>query len=195
MRTSYSLFIILLFIFNSLMVYCQNGSVIYPHSKITLLTGEVIRARDITLSNDNVSFALNDAATGKKMNVIYELNKIKKVEVATKNNIIPGLIIGTGVGIISMLIAKHIIEKPKTETTSGYGYYQTTTTTKTMTAPQMLLVVGGGALLGTIIGVSIKRGWKTVFPKSTSMLDKFDFNLSLNPKYRNTSGVNLCYKF
>ena len=132
MKTSYSLFIISFLFLNSLMVFSQNGAVNYKYSKITLSTGEVIKARDIMLSNDNVSFALNDASAGKKMNVIYDLNKIQKIEVSSKNYFLPGILIGTGVGIITTIIVQKQIEKPRSETTttSGPGYYQTQTTNK-----------------------------------------------------------------
>jgi hypothetical protein len=199
MKANYSLLIISLFIFSSLTVFSQNDNINYKHSRITLSTGELIRAKNISLNSDSVLFAVYNSAAGKNMNVSYELNRIQKIEVATKNNFLFGLIIGTGVGVIAMLIVEKKIEEPKTKTTTTSGpggtQTQTTTTVKTMDPPGKLLIITGGSLLGTLIGASIKKGWKTVFPQSTSILDKFDFNLSLNPIYGNTSGLTLSYKF
>jgi hypothetical protein len=195
MKVNYSLLMISLFVLNSFTVFSQNDGIKYKLSRITLSTGVVIKARNITLKEGKVSFPSNKTSTGQIVTVSYELSNIKNIEVATKNNFLPGILIGTGVGVIAMLIVENITEKPKTETISGPGYWQTTTTTYTMGPGVKLAIIAGGSGLGTLIGVSIKKGWKTVFPQSTSMFNKFDFNLSLNSKYGNTSGLTLSYKF
>ena len=195
MKAYYSLFIISLFVLNSFTVFSQNDSINYKLSRITLSSGELIKRRNITLYDNNVSFYEYNSTTGQTELVSYSLSDIQNIKVATKNSFLPGLLIGTGVGVITMLIVEKVIEKPKTETKITPTGWESRTLTRTMVTGEKIGIVAGGALIGTLIGVLIKRGWETVFPQSTSMFDKIDFNLILNHKYGNTARLTLSYKF
>lgn len=171
----------------------------YKHARITLLKGEVMNVIDISLNEETVSFIIDNETARKKMNVSYDLNRVQKIEVAdNKNNFLSGLFVGAGLGVIPMLIIKNNYEKPVTVSTVTYSTnttsWHTYTTTKTMGVAQIGLIISGGALVGGIIGSTIKRGWKTVFPKSISKMDKVDLNLTLNDRYKN-GAVSFNYKF
>lgn len=195
MKVYYSLFLISLFVLNSFTGFSQNDSINYKYSRITLSSGELIKPKNITLHGNNVSFYKNNLRTGQKELVSYSLSDIQSIKAARKNNILAGSLIGTGVGVITMIITEQLFEKPKSVTTVTPTGWETVTYTRTMALGSKIAIVAGGALLGTITGALIKRGWKTVFPESTSMFDKFDFNLTLYHKYGNTSSFTLRYKF
>jgi hypothetical protein len=199
MKANYSLLIISLFVLNSFTGFSQENGVSYKFSKITLSTGEVIKPKNITLYSDNVSYKVYNESAKMKMDVSHDLNRIQKIEVSTKNNLLPGLFIGSGAGIVATIIVQKIVERPRSETTttSGPGYTQTETrvTTKRLGLQYKMAIFSGSTLLGILIGSSIKKGWKTVFPQSSSMLDQFDINVSLSPVNRNTSGLSLGYRF
>jgi hypothetical protein len=189
------LLIISLFVLYLTDIIGQNTDSSYKLSKIILSTGEIVKAKNISLTENNVSFIKYNSTSSQKEIISYNLSDVKNINVATKNNVLPGFLIGTGVGAISMIIVKKIVEKPKNETTSGPGYTQTSTTVTKMSPGPELLIVAGGSLLGTIIGVSIKRGWETVFPKSTSMNDNIDFNLALDYNNGYKPGLKIIFKF
>jgi len=177
----------------------QNIEPDYKFSKITLSTGEIVKAKNITLAEDKVSFSKSNSASGQKENISYQFSEIQDIQVATKTNILPGFLIGTGAGLITMVIVEKIVEKPKSETstTSGPGYTTTTTTTETkkMAPGPKIVIVAGGSLLGTIVGASIKKGWKTVFPNNTSMINNVDLNFALDYYNGYKPGLTFTYKF
>lgn len=199
MRTIHSITTMILLILYPLITIAQRDSISYKYSKITLSSGEMIKVKNITISNDNVLYLKNNPATGQKERINYTLHDIQNIEVASKRNTLFGLIAGTGVGIITMIVVENQVEKPKSKVTiiPGPGYTITTTVTETkiMAPGPKIAIVAGGTLVGTIVGKSIKKGWKTIFPKNTTMIDNFDFNLAINPNKKYSSSLELLYSF
>lgn len=167
----------------------------YRFSSVTKNSGEILKLKNITLHGDSIIYYKTNASTGLNDHIYINLNDIKEIKVSSRTNILPGFLIGTGAGLAGMFITKEIIEKPKSKTSvvSGPGYTTTTTvtSTKTMAPGPKIAILAGGSLLGTIIGTSIKKGWKSIYQNNHTTMGKIgiDFNpeiISINEGFINT---------
>lgn len=225
MKTLLTLIIISGILFRFSVTIAQNSETKYKLSEITLTSGETIKAKNISLGNEGISFFKKNSTTGYDDIVKYNFSDLEQVRVATSNKTMPGLLIGTGGGVVASVIVKLLAEKTKIldeapdkmpwwakEMTTEYsgstsytydsygipiathssGGYEVT---YKMDFLPMVMITAGGSIAGTIIGASIKKGWKTIFPKSTTMINDVDLNFDLNYYQGCQSGLTLHYKF
>lgn len=153
----------------------------YKAAKIMLTSGEILKCKDLILTDSDVSFTSGNPSLNKSM----ALEEIEEISIPTKTNTGTGFILGALAGGAIMLIYESIYEKPET-TTKEWRTYETwgyidhsmeVTEEKEMAIGPKIGIVAGGVLIGTLIGASIKSGWKNIYPKKD---DNFSFNVSCN---------------
>ncbi len=180
----------------------QNPENSFKYSKITLSNGEIINGKNVIVYDENISFLQYNSTSGEKVNVSYKFSDLQNIQVTNKTHAVPGLLVGTGVGLIAMVIAEKQIEKPRNENppnvipwwADGYSSSNGELTYDMAFAPR-LYIVGGCAVVGGIVGLSVKKGWETVFPKSSSRINSFDLNFTLGYSNGYQPGLSFKHKF
>jgi hypothetical protein len=163
--------------------------------RIALNSGKMIKTKKIIIDENKVSFTSFNYDTREFLPGSYNLNEIKSIKAATKTAVVPGFLVGTGIGTVSMLIINKLVTKDihtHTSTGSSETWYDYE---KSMTTRGKITIVAGGALLGTLTGLLIKTGWKTVVPRNVSFLNKVDFDIYNNPADYPTTSLLLDIKF
>jgi hypothetical protein len=177
----------------SLLFFClpelsaQDSYKTYKYSKIYLSNGKIVNKKDITLKEDHVAFSEFDNTKNKMVFSRYYYSEIEKINIAKKSNALPGFLIGTLTGFSIMLA----VESNYEEVQNDGGFY----VQPIMTIGPKIAIVAGGALLGTFIGASIRKGWETVYTKSTSMNGNLNLNFALDPQIGYYPKLNISYKF
>jgi hypothetical protein len=184
---------------------CQEDTTSYKFSKITLLSGEIIRPKNIRVEDDKILFQKTNSETGFSEYSEINLDKVEKITVSKKSNTLNGSMFGLATGLVAMGITRAIFEKPKSETvtTSGFDprtgahFTSTTTTTieKTMAPAHNIAIVAGSVLIGTITGSLIKK-WVTIYPDKLPSGLKMNFNIEPVTYYKEVGAqINFELKF
>ena len=149
---------------------------IYKNAKVLLTSGVTIKGEDLMISGSNLNIVFGSPLR----NAQFKLEKVQEILIPTRSYAGIGFITGAAIGAITMFLVEIEFEKPKTTTESDNGWTSTTTTTKIMAPGPKIAMVAGGALLGTLIGKSIKRGWKKIYP-SKEINISFNFSTDCYP--------------
>lgn len=172
------IFLVIICISITLKVVSQDGKT-YARSKVYLNSGKVIKVKNLTFKEDLIIGYVFNSTYGFDQQIRYSYNDIKEVKALenVKRQTLPGLLIGTGVGLSSMLLVKREIEKPeevrvKANQLGGKEEIYDIEVKSEMKTSSKLIIVASGSLLGTLIGYSIKKGWKVIYPSSSTALDK-----------------------
>lgn len=201
MRTAILLIITTIFVFFSKNSFSQSDIYKYKFSKIYLKTGETLKANDVTVSKDSISYSYINRFGG---NVIktFGIDEISDIKVASKNYIYEGLGAGALVGIFSLLIIEPKVEDykqggPPTEIpwwSNGFSSSNNSYSHEMAFAPKVY-IVGGFTIIGGLVGMSIRKGWESVFPNQNTVLNNFNLNMNLNPMYSNSANFTITYRF
>ena len=163
----------------------------YKLSKLKLKTGEIIKIRNIKVYDSKVIYSRYNSTINDVMQVENTIEEIEDLTIPTKTAIIPGALVGTAGGIVTMLIVKKEIEKPEVWVGPGWS----ATVEKTMSNKLKILIIMGGAAIGSTVGLSIKTGWKSILPIDAKLLKNFDIDLTCNPSLKYMPMLNISYKF
>jgi len=104
--SKFTLIIVLLGITTTFLVG-QETVTNYEHSRITLSSGEIIKAKDITLTDSKVSY------TEQAVYRQFDLNEIQSIETATKSHWLTGMLVGAGVGIGTTIGVTAAVQAPR----------------------------------------------------------------------------------
>jgi hypothetical protein len=159
----------------------------YKYSKITLVNGKTVRAKGLSFAADYVYYTQSNYPPQPDIVVKYHFNDIKEISVAEKTYAFTGFLAGTTIGIIAMAVIENKYEEVQTD---GVFYIQ-----RIMSPWPKVGIIGAGSLVGTLVGASVKKGWKKVYPMSTSFLDHVNIDFSLDYCFSYQPKIGLKYNF
>jgi hypothetical protein len=162
----------------------------YRYAKIFLQNGKKLVVRNLLVSQDEISYMKVSPAPWPDVLIKYPNSQVKYISVADRSYALAGFLIGTAVGVGTMLIAKDLYYEEITR----YPY----TIKRTLPTIHGIGIVFSGALVGTVVGGSIRSGWKTIYPgHKTSLNNNIRLNLSLGYGCSNqiVPGVRVCCQF
>ncbi len=179
----------------------QSVTQIHKYGMLKLKSGKILKIKKVQLSDEFLLFSMTQNKNISTQKT--ELSKIENLKVANKTNLLTGALIGTGVGVITMLLVEKSLEKPKQGSSNtipwwsdGVSYSSSTgESTQIMAFAPKLFIVTGFTAIGILIGRSIKRGWKTIYPKVEAPLENIDINIGLNYNYDYTPNFRISYTF
>ena len=169
--------------------YQWRDGAIYKNVRVRLVSGRTLRRRSLMVNGSKVN--LYSGTPGERETVALE--DVEEIQLATKDCLGAGFLIGAGAGIVAMLIAEAIYEMPETESGSGPGYTWTTTTIHYMPLEYKILIVGAGVIGGALIGSNTK-GWRSIYPTEEAR-KKVLLEFFLSNSQRATPGLALKFRF
>ncbi|MFN8208901.1 MAG: hypothetical protein U0T82_16060 [Bacteroidales bacterium] len=182
------LFILFAFVSASLSdVSCQEPGQPYKYSKISLVNGKTIRAKGLSFAADYVYYTQSNYPPEQDIVVKYHFNDIKEIFVAEKTYALTGFLAGTTAGLVAMAAIENNYEEVQTD---GVFYVQ-----KIMSPWAKVGIIGAGSLVGTFVGASVKKGWKKIYPMSTSFMDHVNIGFSVDYCLTYQPKIGLKYNF
>lgn len=194
----------------------------FKYSKIVLKSGTVKRPKNIIINENEVLYN-GRTPEGEPIQKSYDFNEIESMKVASGSHFLAFTAIGAGVGIITYIITRSMIQSPRTSIFDPRGYdrwyasevnmisittpitynsygvpvrgWSTYEYSYIMSSTPTILILGGSITLGAVTGYIFKKGWKTVVPQHAQVMNNFSFNVSMNRDYHQIPMMNISYRF